>query len=115
MQNNEQSVQNEIRLYLSECGIINFRTNVGSVKLADGRYFDTGLPKGHSDVYGVMPGGRAIFIECKKTDWKPAKPGTKLFEHEERQRKFLEAMSKQGAIAGFATCIDDIKKLGINI
>lgn len=98
----EAQLQNDIRLYLSSKGIINFRTNVGTVKLPDGRYFDTGLPKGHSDLYGVLPNtGRVIYIEVKV---KPNKPSRE-------QLNFIEAMKKQGAIAGVCYSVDDVEAL----
>ncbi|HGH8651635.1 TPA: VRR-NUC domain-containing protein, partial [Streptococcus pyogenes] len=39
-------MQNLIRMELSQAGHMVFRANVGKVKTADGRFFDTGLPKG---------------------------------------------------------------------
>ena len=47
----EHRIQNEIRLALSESCVI-FRMNVGAMKTPDGRYFDTGVPKGFSDLFG---------------------------------------------------------------
>lgn len=93
----EMKLLSEIRLALAEHNIITFRCNVGKVKMADGRWFDTGLPPGHSDLSGVLPGGRALFIECKVKPRKPTK----------QQQAFIAAMLKQGATAGVAYTVDD--------
>lgn len=61
----EADIQNLIRLALNPYAII-FRANVGKVKMQDGRYFDTGLPKGYSDLSGFRKSdGKAIFLEVK--------------------------------------------------
>lgn len=62
----EQAIQNDIRVKLAQAGYIVFRTNVGKVKTADGRWFDTGLPTGFPDLMGYKPSnGRIFFIEVK--------------------------------------------------
>ena len=61
----EQEIQNEIRVGLSKAGHMVFRTNVGKVKMMDGRWFDTGLPKGHPDLYGFRSDGQIFYIEVK--------------------------------------------------
>lgn len=62
----EQATQDSIRVSLAEHGYIVFRTNVGKVKTADGRWFDTGLPSGFPDLMGYKPeNGRIFFIEVK--------------------------------------------------
>lgn len=62
----EMSIQNDIRVKLSQAGYIVFRTNVGKVKTSDGRWFDTGLPTGFPDLMGYKPdNGRIFFIEVK--------------------------------------------------
>lgn len=62
----EQAIQDSIRVALAEHGYIVFRTNVGKVKTADGRFFDTGLPSGFPDLMGYKPdNGRIFFIEVK--------------------------------------------------
>ena len=42
----EHKIQNDIRVALTKNNCRVFRTNVGKVRMADGRWFDTGLPKG---------------------------------------------------------------------
>lgn len=62
----EQSIQDSIRVALAQAGYIVFRTNVGKVKTADGRFFDTGLPSGFPDLMGFKPeNGKIYFIEVK--------------------------------------------------
>ncbi|NCA78076.1 MAG: VRR-NUC domain-containing protein, partial [Alphaproteobacteria bacterium] len=73
-----------------------FRANVGKVKLADGWWFDTGLPQGFSDLFAVMS-GRIYFIEVKI---KPNEPSTE-------QLNFIERMMQQGCRAGVAYSVDE--------
>lgn len=67
----EQSIQDSIRVALAENGYVVFRANVGKVKTADGRFFDSGLPGGFPDLFGYKPeNGRIFFIEVKTTQGK---------------------------------------------
>ena len=62
----EAAIQDSIRVALAEHGYIVFRANVGKVKTADGRWFDSGLPTGFPDLVGYKPNnGRIFFIEVK--------------------------------------------------
>ena len=62
----ESVVQDSIRVALAQAGYVVFRTNVGKVKTADGRWFDTGLPSGFPDLIGFKPeNGKIFFIEVK--------------------------------------------------
>lgn len=64
----EAVIQDSIRVALAQAGYIVFRTNVGKVKTADGRWFDTGLPSGFPDLMGYKPeNGKIFFIEVKTT------------------------------------------------
>ena len=49
-------------LAVSQAGNKIFRSNVGKVQTIDGRWFDTGLPKGHADLYGFRPDGQVFCI-----------------------------------------------------
>lgn len=60
----EHDIQNAIRLKLSELGYAVFRINSGKVRMADGRWFDTGVPKGFSDLIAVKD-GKIFFLEVK--------------------------------------------------
>ena len=86
----EHRIQNEIRLALADTCVM-FRINVGKGYTPDGRYFDTGVPKGFSDLFGVRKvDGRAVFIEVKTPQGRPT----------DQQNNFLETMRKNGAIVG---------------
>ena len=63
----ETDLMNSIRVALSEKGCTVFRCNVGKIKTADGRYFDTGLPVGYSDLFGFKPGGQVFLLKRKCT------------------------------------------------
>lgn len=81
----ETDLMNQIRLKLSEYGVVTFRTNVGKVCMADGRWFDTGLPPGFSDLMAIKE-GRVYFLEVKV---KPNKPTP-------NQLLFLSRMKNKG-------------------
>ena len=86
----EQDIQNQIRAAVSAHCII-FRINVGTGRTVDGRYFNTGVPPGFSDLFGVRRSdGRAVFIEVKK-------PGGRVST---AQQNFIQQMKAIGAIAG---------------
>jgi len=62
----EIAIQDSIRVALAENGYVVFRANVGKVKTADGRFFDSGLPGGFPDLFGFKPeNGKIFFIEVK--------------------------------------------------
>ena len=72
MKGAEQATQDAIRVKLAQAGYVVFRTNVGKVKTADGRWFDSGLPTGFPDLVGYKPeNGRIFFIEVKTKTGKP--------------------------------------------
>jgi hypothetical protein len=120
----EHAIQNAGRNALAQPGIFNTRANVGRgwtgdvTKLPDGsilirnpRPFDTGLPDGFTDTFGVtsetvtpewcarMMGktiGLAHFIEYKSLTGR-VRPA---------QARFIEAMRRLGARAGIARSAD---------
>lgn len=96
----ETDIQNKIRVALSMEGCLPFRCNVGNFYTKYGQEIKIGT-KGHSDVYGIKPGGRAFFIEVK-TPIGSARP---------EQLKFIEAVKKKGALAGFARSVEDALKI----
>ena len=93
----EQEIQNEIRVGLSKAGHMVFRTNVGKVRMMDGRWFDTGLPKGHPDLYGFSSDGQIFYIEVKNEKGRVR----------DDQRKFMDAMKKRGALVGVARSVKE--------
>lgn len=93
----EHSIQSKIRLAVAPyCDI--FRINVGQGFTKDGRYFNTGVPPGFSDLFGVRKSdGKAVFIEVKTSKGKPT----------EKQQNFLQMMKLNGAIAGICRSAED--------
>lgn len=97
----EHIIQNNIRIALSNDCVI-FRGNVGKGFTKDGRYFDTGLPKGFSDLFGFRKfDGRAVFIEVKTSKGKPSK----------EQKNFINKMLSYGAIAGVCRSTEEALNL----
>ena len=79
-----------------------FRINVGKGRTPDGRYFETGVPKGLSDLFGVRKSdGRAEFIEVK----------TKTSRERPKQKKHIIQMQKCGAIAGVCRSAEEAVNL----
>ena len=100
----EHDIQNRIRLAISEAksGVV-FRANVGQawtgshyewlnrdILIHSARPFNTGLPTGFSDLFGVTPEGQAFFLEVKSPKGKPSP----------EQLQFLEVMRSWNAITG---------------
>ena len=86
----EADVQNQIRLALNPYAVI-FRVNSGKVRMADGRYFDTGVPNGFPDLCGFRKSdGKMIFIEVKNEKGKLR----------DVQKQFLKTVQQYDVIAG---------------
>lgn len=97
----EHEIQSAIRLKLSELGFCVFRINVGKFKTSDGRWFDTGVPKGFSDLFAVK-NGKVYFIEVKTPEGKPTK----------EQTNFISVMrTRYGCVAGIARSAEDALRL----
>lgn len=97
----EHDIQNAIREGVNDLAIL-FRINVGSGTTFDGRYFETGVPKGFSDLFGFrLSDGKAVFIEVKT-------PGGRV---RPEQEKFIERMRGYGALAGIARCLNDARNI----
>jgi len=93
----EHDIQNLIRAELSARGFCVFRANVGKVKMQDGRWFDTGLPKGFSDLFAVRD-GKIYFIEVK----------TPTGKVRTEQEHFLAVMrDRYGCAAGVVRSVED--------
>ena len=98
----EHDIQNLIRVAVSKYGLC-FRTNVGKVKLPDGRYFDTGLPRGFPDLTCVIR-GRAAFIEVKA-------PGGRVSPEQEKIHRILR---NHGAHVAVCYSVEDAEKFIMN-
>lgn len=98
----EQATQDAIRVKLAQAGYVVFRTNVGKVKTADGRWFDTGLPSGFPDLMGYKPGnGRIFFIEVK----------TETGRRRKDQVLFAKNLRDKNVIYGVARSADEAVKI----
>lgn len=70
--------------------------------MADGRWFDTGLPKGHPDLYGFRWSDHQVFyLEIKNAKGHP-RPD---------QIRFHEMLTKRGVIHGIARSVEDATKI----
>lgn len=97
----EHDIQTQIRMEMAQRGYPVFRANVGKVRTADGRYFDTGMPKGFPDLFGFRPDGRIFFIEVKN----------EVGRLRPEQKIFIEQMKKRGALAGVARSVEDAMEI----
>lgn len=101
MANKEETIiQNKIRVTLCKAGCLIFRCNTGDFYTKWGQEVKIGQT-GHSDLYGVRPDGRAVFIEVKTLKGKASKD----------QENFIEAVKKKNALAGFARSEEDALKI----
>lgn len=57
--------------------------------------------KGHADIYGCFPDGKAFFLEVKAPGKKP----------EPHQAAFLKMASSYGAVTGWCDSVDGAKRL----
>lgn len=101
----EHLIQSKIQVALSANDCTVFRTNVGSIRLPDGTFFKTGLPKGHPDLYGFRHSdGKVFYIEVKNEVGRP-RP---------EQIKFHEMLAHWKIIHGIARspqqAVDIVKK-----
>ncbi len=97
----EHDIQSSIRSEMADIAVL-FRANVGSGITYDGRFFNTGLPKGFSDLFGFRRSdGRAVFIEVKSESGR-LRP---------EQITFIQKMQVYGALAGVARSVEDARKI----
>ena len=95
--NKESMLVCEIIKTLYDKGYKVFRVNAGSVKTSTGRWFRTGVPAGHPDIYGHRQDGRIFYLEVK------AKPNKAT----EKQIAFIEEAKKNGALAGVVYSVQE--------
>jgi len=110
MKGAEQALQDAIRVKLAQAGYVVFRTNVGKVKTADGRWFDTGLPTGFPDLMGYKPeNGKIFFIEVKTATGK-RRPDQVIFANGLRDKNVIYCVARSAKEA--VTIVrDELKKL----
>ena len=85
-----------------------YRVNVGRVKTADGRWFSTGVPKGHPDLHGDIPArftrhGHAVpvYVEAKVYPNRPTP----------EQLEFIRKKREDGCVAGVCYSVADFWRL----
>ncbi len=86
---------------LTKMGYAVFRANVGKVKTADGRWFDSGLPVGFTDLFAIKD-GEVAFIEVKSATGKVRAD----------QENFIKQMRERyGCKAGVARSVEEAKEI----
>ena len=93
----ESEVLRQCMAYLYARRIFCWRNNTGAAKTEDGRFVRFGLP-GASDIIGILPGGKLIAVECKRTSGKVSP----------QQQAFLDRVEREGGVAVIATSVEDI-------
>jgi hypothetical protein len=86
--------------YLPLIGVVAWRNNTGAVSATHKgrqRFVRFGI-KGASDIFGILPGGRFLAVECKIGRNKPTN----------EQEAFLQMVTNQGGVAILAYSLDDI-------
>lgn len=92
----ETKISDVIRLELAKRGCKIFRSQVGLFFTQYGDKIHIGI-KGESDLHGHRPDGRAFYIETK----------TPIGKARIEQKKFIAAMQKSNALAGFAHSVEE--------
>ena len=106
----EQAIQDNIRVALAQAGYIVFRANVGKVKTADGRFFDSGLPGGFPDLFGYKPeNGKIYFIEVKTATGRRRKDQV-IFANGLRDKNVIYGVARSSEEA-VKIVRDELKKL----
>jgi len=100
MSTREHNIQNEIRLWCGQNNIPCFRCNVGKVKTITGRWFDTGLPEGFSDLI-ILANNTIYFCECK----------TATGKQREDQIHFQRYIESYGYTYFIARSVDTVKEI----
>lgn len=93
----EAQVQNQVLCYLSAKKIYHWRQNTGSFKVND-RYIRSGM-KGISDILGILPDGRFLAIEVKRSKGGRVSP---------EQQAFLQAIKDNNGIALVINSLDQL-------
>ena len=105
MANAETDLQRRIQMEATKLGARLFRNQVGRYLLADGRWLQSGLAVGSSDLIGwvTMPDGVARFVACEvKTPIGRVSPD---------QQAFVDCVTRAGGIAGICRSVDDLHRL----
>lgn len=79
-------------------GVALDRHNTGAGLNPSGRMVRFGTP-GDTDLWGILPSGRALYVEVKAGGFDPAKLRGKKREHFENQLDRMEELNRRGAVA----------------
>ena len=96
----EHNIQNEIRLWCGRNNILCFRCNVGRVRTADGKWFDTGLPEGFSDLI-ILANNTIYFCEVKNAHGR----------QREDQKRFQAIVESHGYKYILARTVNDVEEV----
>lgn len=108
----ETDIQSSIMIALSQHGCKVFRRNTGLFYAKRGNDYtpvNIGV-KGQSDLQGHTPQGGCFYIECKTPTEYAALMSRiergKTTKHDNEQINFIKQMQKSGALAGFASSVE---------
>lgn len=85
----EHDVQNSIRAWCGEHGLLAFRINVGSGYTPDGRRFSTGVPRGFPDLLVLDEDGHTFYVECKTLVGRAREDQKRLHDELRRRRQIV--------------------------
>ena len=77
----ESRLKNEIRIYCGEHNWLCFHINVATIKLPNGSYLKTGVPKGWPDLTILTDTGVSIYCETKIHPRKPTEDQIKMIKN----------------------------------
>jgi len=98
----EHKIQNDIRVAVSHADCTIFRANVGKVLMENGKWFDTGLPKGYPDLFGFRHSdGKIFFIEVKN----------EVGRLRDDQKRFAIFAEQYPILYGVARSVDDALRI----
>jgi hypothetical protein len=95
----EAEVVRNVMEYLSLKGIPSFRMNSGAYRTENGGFVRFGA-KGMSDIYAIGPGGRSVWIECKRPRGGVVSP---------YQRAFIDCVNRHGGVAVIVTSLESLE------
>lgn len=98
----EHAIQSAILVAVSQHHCSIFRTNVGTVRTADGRIFSAGPPSGFPDLTGFRwSDGKIFFLEIKNAKGRPRQD----------QIRFHKMLTSHHIVHGIARSVDDALKI----